>query len=177
MTISTAVRPLAGEYHPYYERYIDLVTEPDALQALEKSLEEMRALLPTLTETQGSQRYAPGKWTVRQLIGHVLDSERVFAYRALRFARGDRTALPGFDENVYAEAAGSDRLSVAKLARDLELLRGSTIALFESLDEEAWTRRGAANDVEISVRALAFVIAGHGRHHMKILRERYLSKP
>jgi uncharacterized damage-inducible protein DinB len=175
VTVSTAVRPSAGEYQPYYDRYIGLVTETGALEALESQLADMLPLLRRLDESQGALRYAPGKWSVKQVLGHVLDTERVFAYRALRFARGDRTPLPGFDEKVYAESAGSDRRDIRALVEELEYLRRSTIAMFRGLDESAWTRRGIANDVEMSVRALAFVIAGHARHHMGILRERYLA--
>lgn len=177
MTVATAVRPEAGEYLAYYGRYIDQVPESDAIQALERQLAEMRPLLAGLDEAQGAHRYAPGKWSVKQVLGHVTDSERVFAYRALRFARGDRTPLPGFDENRFAEAAASDLRPVRDLVAELEAVRAASLALFRGLDAEAWTRRGTANEAEISVRALAFVIAGHGRHHTAILRERYLSRP
>ncbi len=177
MTVSTAVRPAADEHHPYYSPYIARVSEPDALAALEGQLAEMLPFLRGLREAQGAHRYAPGKWSVKQVIGHVIDSERVFAYRALRIARGDRTPLPGFDGDPYAEAAGSDRRPLAELIEEIELVRRSNLAMFRALDEPAWTRRGVANDAEISVRALAFVIAGHGRHHVAILRERYLGMP
>jgi uncharacterized damage-inducible protein DinB len=175
MTVSTAVRPQSNEYAPYYDRYISLIAEPNALEALERQLAEMMPVLRSITEAQGDHRYAAGKWSIRQVIGHLIDAERVFAYRALRFSRGDRTPLPGFEENDYAETAGSERRSLRDLIDELELVRRSTLAMLRGLDDAAWTRIGTANDVEMSVRAIAFVIAGHGRHHTKLLQERYLS--
>ena len=173
MTVSTAVRPAADEYAPYFGKYVVLVPESEAVPALEHQLEDILALLRGLSEAQGALRYAPGKWNVKQVIGHLIDCERVFAYRAMRFARADRTALPGFDENAYVDAAGFDRLPLRTLVDELELMRRSTLAMFRALDAEAWLRRGPANDHEISVRALAFNIAGHGWHHAAILRDRY----
>lgn len=175
MTVATAIRPEATEYAPYYERYIGLVPEPSALEALDAQHAEMMPFLRGLSEAQGALRYAPGKWSVRQVLGHVADTERVFGYRALRFARADQTPLPGFDENVFAKEANHDALPLASIVAELDAVRRSTLALFRSLDESAWPRRGVANDVEMSVRALAYVIAGHGRHHVNILRERYLA--
>jgi hypothetical protein len=174
VTVSTAIRPEPTEYAPYYERYIAQVRESDAVDALEAQRAEMMAFLRGLGETQGTLRYAPGKWSVKQALGHVLDAERVFAYRALRFARADRTPLPGFDENVFAQEAPYDALPLATIVRDFDTTRQSTLALFRSFDEAAWPRRGVANEVEMSVRAVAYVIAGHARHHMNVLRERYL---
>ena len=175
MILSTAVRPATDEFAPYYAKYIDLVSESDAVTALESQREDMLPFLRHLTEAQGGLRYAPGKWSVRQGLGHVADCERVFAYRALRFARADRTALPGFDESAYVEAARFDDFTLTSLVEDLDLLRRSTIAMFRSFDEPAWLRRGVANDLEVSVRALAYMIAGHARHHVRILKERYLT--
>ena len=175
MTVSTAIRPSSNEYAPYYDRYISLVTEPNALEALERQLAEMLPVLRSVSEAQAGHRYAPGKWSIRQVLGHLIDAERVFAYRALRFARADRTPLPGFDENTYAEAAGSDRRSLRDLIEEIELVRRANVAMLRGFEEAAWTRIGTANDVEMSVRALAFVIAGHGCHHTNILKERYLS--
>ena len=174
MTATSTIRPATDEYAPYYARYVALVPEGDALAALERQLDDMLLFLRGLSEAQGALRYAPGKWSVKQVIGHLIDSERVFAYRALRFARADRAPLPGFDQNIYAEAAGSDRRSLASLVEEFDLVRRSTLAMFRAFDEGAWPRRGVANQNEVSVRALAFIIAGHGRHHVGILRERYL---
>ena len=176
MTVSTAIRPESTEYHPYYARYIQLVPEGSALEALEGQLADMMPLLRGLSEAQGAIRYAPGKWSVKQVLGHVMDAERVFAYRALRFGRADRTPLPGFDENSYAESAGMDRIPLATLVADVEAVRRATIGLFREFGDEDWTRSGMANDVEVSVRALAYIIAGHGRHHVGLLRERYFAR-
>jgi hypothetical protein len=119
-------------------------------------------------------QYAPGKWTIRQIIGHLGDGERVFSYRALRFSRGDGTPLAGFDENDYVAAAPFQRVPIEDLLSELENLRRGTIYLFQSLDEEALMRRGEANGKETTVRSLAFIIAGHEHHHLEILRTRYL---
>jgi hypothetical protein len=174
VTASTAIRPAADEHHAFYGKYIALVPESEPIAALEHQLADMLPLLGALTEAQGGLRYAPGKWSIRQVLAHLLDSERVFAYRAMWIARGDRTPLPGFDENVHAAEAGADARSVKALVDELELLRRSNLAMFAGLPAPAWTRRGIANESEISVRALAFIIAGHARHHVTLLRERYL---
>ena len=174
MTVSTAVRPAADEHIAYFGKYIALVPESDAIAALENQLADMLPFLRGLTEAQGALRYAPGKWSIKQVLGHVIDGERVFAYRALRFARADETALPGFDENPYAERAGSDERTVASLVKELEHLRRANIEMFAALPADAWSRRGAANGNPVSVRALAFITAGHAWHHMGLIRERYL---
>jgi hypothetical protein len=174
MNPPTAVRPSADEYLPYYGKYIALVPENEALPALERQRDVMLPFLRGLTEEQGALRYAPGKWSIKQMLGHVADGERVFAYRALRFGRGDETALPGFEENDYAANAGSDRLPLTALVDQLEGVRAGTLHLFRTLPDEGWTRRGLANASPVTVRALAFIIAGHGYHHMAMIRERYL---
>jgi hypothetical protein len=175
VTQSAAVRPPANEHHPYYGKYIALVPESDGIAALENQLADMTPLLEGLSEAQGSLRYAPGKWSVKQVVQHVLDAERVFAYRALRFARADRTPVPGFDENTYAETAGADGRTLRSLADELALVRRANVEMFRGLEPVAWTRLGIANENEVSVRALAFIIAGHARHHVGLLRERYLA--
>jgi hypothetical protein len=175
MNSHTAVRPAADEFVPYYGKYIALVPDHEALPALERQRDAMLPFLRGLSEEQGALRYAPGKWSIKQMLEHVADGERVFAYRALRFGRGDETALPGFDENQYAAVAGSDRVPVAALVDQLEAVRAGTLHLFRGFDDQAWTRRGSANSSPVTVRALAFIIAGHGYHHMKMIRERYLS--
>jgi DinB family protein len=166
-------RPAPDEYAPYYERYIARVPESSGLDALAAQHAEMMPPLSALPESQGDRRYAPGKWSVRQVLGHLADAERVLAYRALRFARGDATPLAGFDEDAFVAGADFDRQPLAALLEDLDLVRRSTITLFQGLDDGAWGRRGIANDVTFSVRALAFAIAGHCRHHMALLGERY----
>ena len=175
MPLTAATRPAAGEYLPYYDRYISLVHEDDALEALKRQRDEMLPLLRALSEAQGALRYAPGKWSIKQVLGHVTDGERVFAYRAMRFARADATPLPGFDENAYVSSATFDAESLADLVDALESVRRSSIALFRGLEESAWTRRGEANGAEVTVRALAYIIAGHAQHHTRLIQERYLN--
>lgn len=171
---SPAARPDAGEYAPYYEKYVSLVPAGDVVEILEGQMAETRALLRGLSEEQGASRYEPGKWSVKELVGHLVDGERVFAYRALRFARGDRTPLPGFEQDDYVAGGNFDARTLADLTDELEQVRRATLALLRPLDAEAWRRRGTASDNEVSVRALAHIIAGHELHHLRILRERYL---
>jgi len=175
MATLTVTRPEATEHNPYYAKYIALVPEADAIQALESQIADGLALLRSIPEAKGEHSYGPGKWTIKEVIGHLIDAERVFAYRALRFARNDRTALPGFDENTYVPAGAFGRRTLADLAAEWELVRRSNLAMFRGLDAEASRRQGTANGDAISVRALAFIIAGHGRHHVALLRERYLA--
>jgi hypothetical protein len=170
---SPSMRPEADEHHPYYARYIALVPQAMPVPALQEQMDEILPFLRGISEEQGDHRYAPGKWTVKQMIQHVIDGERVFAYRALRAARGDRTPLPGFDENAYAAQSDASGRTIQSLADELELLRRGNLAMFETMSEEELRRRTVANDNEISVRALAFIIAGHARHHAHLLRERY----
>jgi DinB superfamily len=148
------------------------VTE-EPVVALEAQARKTQALLAGLSDAQAGHRYAEGKWTVRDVAGHMADAERVMSYRAMRIARGDATPLHGFDENAYVEVAGADRRPIAELAAELAAVRNATLALFRGLDAEAWRRRGAANGNPVSVRALAHIIAGHERHHVEILRTRY----
>lgn len=174
MEESARIRPDPAEFDPYYGRYIERVEHEDVLEALEEQLDEMLLLLGSLDPAIGEYRYAPGKWTVKQVVCHVLDSERIFGVRALCIARGDSQPLPGFDENAYAEEAGAERRSIGDLATEFELVRKSHIALYRSLDDQAWRRTGNANGAAVSVRAIAWIVAGHAAHHMRVLRERYL---
>jgi uncharacterized damage-inducible protein DinB len=168
-------RPGVSEYEPAYEKYVVKVPDGDLLALLESQGQETQDLLATIPEARALHRYAPGKWSIKEVVGHIMDAERVFSYRALRFARGDRTPLPGFDETVYAPAGKFDARSLPDLAAELSAVRHATIALFAGLDSETFARRGVANNHEISVRAIAYIIAGHERHHLGIMRERYLS--
>jgi hypothetical protein len=172
MPTLTVGHPEAGEFAPFYAGYVQLVTE-EPVAALEAQARATQALLAGLSDAQAGHRYAEGKWTVRDVTGHMADAERVMSYRAMRIARGDATPLPGFDENAYVTVAGADRRPIAELASDLAAVRNATLALFRGLDAEAWRRRGAANGNPVSVRALAHIIAGHERHHVEILRTRY----
>ena len=173
MTAAAIPRPVAAEYAPYYGRYIDKVPDGDLLRTLEDQGRETQAVLAGLSEAKALHRYAPGKWSVKEVIGHVTDTERVFSYRALRFARGDATTLPGFDENAWVPAGSFDARSLKDLAAELDVVRRATIALFRGLDAAALARRGTASDNAVSVRAIAWIIAGHERHHVALLHERY----
>jgi hypothetical protein len=173
MTTATLSRPAADEYEAYYEPYVSRVTETDLLEAMAKQSETTAALLASISERDAARAYAPGKWTIKQVVGHMGDAERVFSYRALRFARTDTTPLPGFEEKLYADAAASDARTLADLAAELLAIRRSTLALFRGFEAAAWTRRGTANDKPVSVRALAYIILGHERHHLGVLRDRY----
>lgn len=174
MTTARASRPSEGEFLPYYERYISLVPSGDVLSTLEAQMNETQALLRGLPASISMYRYAPDKWSVNELIGHVIDSERIFAARALRFARNDPTALPGFEQDDYVRNSKFDAYPLAELASELDSVRRASVFLFRHLEEPAWMRRGTANTAEVSVRALAYIIAGHELHHRQMLLARYL---
>ena len=167
-------RPDDTEYLSYYHRYVSLVPEGDIVVTLAKQNEGTLALLRHLSESQGGFRYAPGKWSIKELVAHVSDAERIFAYRALRFARADETPLHGFEENDYVRNGSFDNFPLAEIVNGFDSVRRSTVSLFRLMPAEASTRRGKANNAEISVRALAHIIAGHELHHMNVLRTRYL---
>jgi hypothetical protein len=169
-------RPDDTEFPPFYARYVARVPEDDVVEALRASGREMDDLLAAIPESRGGFRYAADKWTVREVIGHMIDAERIFGYRALRLARADATPLPGFEENDYARTAGSDARTTADLTDELRIVREGTVRLFQSFPDDAWTRRGIVNGREVSVRALAYITAGHARHHLAVLRERYLDR-
>ena len=174
MATQTQSRPDATEYAPFYARYVAGVPEGDVIAALRDSGRELITALTAVPETRGGFRYAPDKWTIREVVGHLIDAERIFGYRALRLARADATPLPGFEENDYARTAGSDARPLTDLVEELRIVREGTVRLFQSFPAEAWTRRGVVNGREVSVRALAYITAGHARHHLGVLRERYL---
>ncbi|MGB7924273.1 MAG: DinB family protein [Pyrinomonadaceae bacterium] len=167
-------KPDDTEYAPYYSRYISLVPDTNILTVLSSQSDDTLALLRGIPESLAGSRYAPDKWSVKELVGHMIDTERIFAYRAMRFARNDKTALPGFEQDDYIANASFDNQPLGELAEEFESVRRSTLFLYKHLDEEAWTRRGVASESEVSVRALAYIIAGHERHHIEILRSRYL---
>lgn len=167
-------RPKLGEYAEDYEKYVALIPGTDILGTLEGQRLVMSQMLAARSEREGNFRYAPDKWTVKEVVGHVVDAERIFAYRALRFARGDQTPLPGFEQDAYVKNAGFAERTLEDLAGEYAEVRGATISLFNRLDEAAWQRRGVASDNEVTVRALAYIIAGHELHHRRILEEKYL---
>jgi hypothetical protein len=165
-------RPNASEYDPYFQPYIDLAPEDDVLEALERQIGETLALMRGVSDAQGNERHPPYKWSVKEVIGHLADGERVLGYRALCFARGDATPLPGYDETSYLQSTHFDRRKLSDLLSEFEIVRRSHIPFFRALTEQEWSRKGVANGRSISVRALAFVIVGHGRHHTRILQRR-----
>jgi uncharacterized damage-inducible protein DinB len=174
MTNRQTRRPDPSEHLPYYEKYVLLVPDGDLLSTLEEQMNETQALLRNVPEDRAMFRYGPGKWSVKEVVGHLIDTERIFTYRALRFARNDATPLPGFDENEFVANSDFDRRTLGGLLDEWEQVRRATLTFFRNLGEEAWDRRGNANNAAMSVRAAAWIIAGHERHHRTILRERYL---
>ena len=175
VTTPTIGKPEANEYAPYYGKYVSLVVEPDILTALENQSVETAALLSGRKEADGDFRYAPGKWSVKEVLGHVSDSERVFTYRALRIARNDQTPLEGFEQDDYVKYGPFGQCSLGTLIEEFKSVRQATLALFRSLEDVAWVRKGVANKNEVSARALAYIIAGHVLHHRGLLREKYFS--
>ncbi len=181
-TTSTAaayVRPQPGEYAPYYDRYISLVHHNetpgnDILAALEDQRRQMVLLLCGRTEADGDLRYAPDKWSLKEVLGHINDTERIMSYRALRISRGDATPIEGYEQDDYVRNGPFTGLPLADLIEDYIAVRRATVSLFRNLDEAAWSRRGVANKNEVTVRALAYIIAGHELHHRRILEEKYL---
>ena len=172
--MKTAVRPAPDEYAPYYGRYIALVPDGPIVETLREQITETTALLSALPDAKAEHRYEPGKWSLKEVIGHVIDGERIFSYRALRFARRDETPLPGFEQDDYVPAGAFGRRTIRSLLDEFRVVREATVHLFQNLDEEALSRSGIASENRMSVRALAWVIAGHERHHRGVIRERYL---
>ncbi len=166
--------PQPGEAAPYYSKYIDRVQSDDVVGVLEAQLDETLGFLHGIDEEASRHRYAPDKWSIRQVLNHVNDTERVFLFRAFWFARGFDSPLPGYDEKICAGAARADDFSWARHIEDFRGVRLSTLAFFRNLPAEAWMRSGIASDNPFTVRALAYIVAGHTAHHVAILQERYL---
>jgi hypothetical protein len=169
-----ATRPADDEYAPYYGTYIRKVGDGDIVTTLARQIDGTLAFLRGIPDARAGHRYAPGKWSIREVVGHLSDAERVFTYRALRFGRGDATPLPGFDENEFMKRARLDDRSYASLVDEFEVVRRATVALFDGFFPDEWTRHGSASGKEVSVRALAWIVAGHELHHVDVLRTRYL---
>jgi len=166
--------PPTDEYPSAYADYVGRVPGGiDVVEVLARQLEETSGRLAGLPEARGGFRYAPGKWSVKDVVGHLSDVERIMVYRALRFARGDAAPLAGFDEDAYVPEAGADTRSLANLIGEWVAVREASLAFFRGLPPEAWARRGVANGNPVSVRALAYVVAGHEHHHLEVLRTRY----
>lgn len=169
-------RPDPSEHAAYYEKYISLVPGDDAVAALKENLRTTSELLESISDDQSNSTYAEGKWSIKQLLGHVNDGERVFSYRAMCISRGDETPLPSFDQENYIRNFPFESLRWADLVAEFKAIRHSTIALLTQLPKAAWERRGTASNNPVSVLALAYIMAGHELHHVKILRERYLGQ-
>lgn len=176
VTSATVVgRPEPGEYAPYYDRYISLISGSDILTTLDSERRKTMLLLSGRDEEDGDFRYAPDKWTAKEVLGHVCDTERIFAYRALRIARGDRTPIEGFEQDDYVRNGPWGRIALAEVIEDYIAVRRATLTLLRNLDEAAWLRKGIANKNEVSVRAIAYTLAGHEVHHRRILEEKYFA--
>jgi uncharacterized damage-inducible protein DinB len=167
-------RPTADEYAPFYETYVSKVGRGDIIKTLRADHVEMVRFLKTIPADRRHHRYESGKWSVQEVIGHVVDTETVFAYRALCFARGDTTPLPGMDQNFFVAGADFDRRSMASLIAQLDHLRQANILAFEDVDDAILDRAGEASGCRFTVRALLYILAGHARHHMGVLGERYV---
>jgi hypothetical protein len=166
-------RPTPGDYHPAYERYVARVPDADVLATFEQQIDEVRSAFAGVPPARASYRYAPDKWTVRQLLGHVIDSERVFGYRILSVARGESAPLPGFDENEYAVTSPRDGSRLADLVDEFALVRRAHVPLVRGLDDAAWNRVGTANGNRIAARAMPYIMIGHVRHHLGVLASKY----
>ncbi|MEH7548337.1 MULTISPECIES: DinB family protein [Bacillaceae] len=167
-------RPEVSEFPEYYLPYVNLVPDGDLSEILKENLEKTASLAEGLSEESGQSRYAPGKWSIKEVLGHMTDTERIMSYRLLRIGRGDRTPLAGFNENDYIAASNFDGLSIKQIIEDFTAVRKATITLINNMPEEAWERIGVANNSDTTTRALAYIIAGHALHHLKIINERYL---
>jgi hypothetical protein len=167
-------RPQADEHSPYYGKYIALVPDGELASILRAQIGRTLDLLASVPADRADYAYAPGKWTVKEVVGHLSDVERVMGYRALTFARRDTTPLPGFDENAWVPAGNFGSRTLPDLAEEFRAVRAATVQLVSHLEPDAFTRRGAANNNPVSVRALMYIIAGHELHHAELLRERYL---
>lgn len=160
-------------YGEFYRNYVVLVPKHDLREALEDSLEASSAFWNIISEEKANYRYAEGKWSIKELLQHIIDTERIFSYRALAFARGEKAALPGYDENDYAANCLADARSFAEMVEELKIVRQSTIALFQSFDENVLDNIGKASGTNLSVRAAGFIIVGHELHHINVVKERY----
>ena len=166
--------PARSETVPYYHRYIDRVRSDDVIHALETQLEELPRLFVTISEDKSLHRYAPDKWSIRQLLSHINDCERLFVSRAFWFARGFPTPLPSFDQDLAANSAHADGITWSAHREEFLSIRKATLSFFRNLPEDAWLRTGIASDNPFTVRSLAYIAAGHAAHHVAILQERYL---
>ena len=170
---SMSRRPQPGEFAAFFEGYLSLVPEDDVQNALKTQMAEVRRVASAVGPDRETYRYAPGKWSIREMLGHVGDGERIFGHRAFCISRNEKASLPGFDENAYVANARFNERSLGTLVDELDALRGVHLSLFSSLSDEEWSRKGTANGNPVSVAALAFMMVGHVRHHLKVLRTKY----
>jgi hypothetical protein len=175
MAEQTIGRPDASEFAPYYSRYVDLIRGDDIIKTLSAQIDRTVWLLRSLSDSKADFRYAPDKWNVKEVVGHMSDTERVFAYRALSFARNDKATLPGMEQDDWVRASSSGTQQLAELVSEFECVRRSNLYFFQHLSPDAWMRRGTASGREFTVRAIAYIIAGHEQHHIQILQSRYLA--
>jgi hypothetical protein len=172
--IATSSRPSASEYAPYYDKYVQRVPDDDIVAVLRNQIADTAALLRTAPPDRADGAYAPGKWTLKEVVGHMIDVERVMSYRALRFSRNDATDLPGFEENAFVANSNFSRRTLSDLVDELEAARVATVHLAKHIDADALMHQGTANNTVVSVRGLLYIIAGHELHHAALIRERYL---
>lgn len=173
MPVSYTERPAASEYAPYYARYVDRVPSGDIIGLLDTQLDDTLRLLDGLSDEDAGFRYAPDKWSIKQVVGHMIEAERIFAYRALAFSRNESKRLPGYEQDDYVGAANFDDQSWRGLLDELRAVRKATVYFFRSLNDTMMERTGIASEVSFTVRALAYIIAGHERHHVQLFRDRY----
>jgi hypothetical protein len=166
-------RPDESEYDPYYRKYIALVPETEIISVLEEQPGELRLQIESLPEERGTFAYEDGKWTIKEVLSHLIDAERIFSYRAFRIARGDKTPIEGFEQDGYIENSHANQRSFSDLLDEFSQIRLANLAFFKNLEAADWIRTGTANNIEISVRSIAWIMAGHIRHHVEILKSRY----
>ena len=169
------LKPETSEYNPYYEKYISLIEEGELLNALERQPSELRSLLNGLDEEKGKYAYADGKWSIKEVLSHLVDGERIFGYRVLRISRGDETPIEGFEQDGYIENSHANERSFEDLLEELSLQRNANLLMLKNLRDDGWKRLGTASQSPVSVRALGFIMAGHVRHHINILKDQYLA--
>jgi hypothetical protein len=174
MTEPSTDFPEPSEYDAFYAGYISCVTDPDVLSVLSRQQSVVLDLLGKVSEERSSVRYAPGKWSLKEVVGHLIDTERLFSYRGLCIARGENQGLPGFDQDDYVATGLFGTRSMPNLLGEYDAVRTSSIQLFRNFDPSVWSNHGVANEVIFSVRAIAFIIAGHEAHHLKVIRSKYL---
>ncbi len=170
------MRPNPGDYDPYFERYIKLVEDDNIIKILYEQNKTTREKIKSISDYKGNYRYADGKWTIKEVVGHILDSERILAYRALSLARGEKKSLPGFDHNDYVREGNFNRRELLELSFEFKLLRESNLLMFKNFSEEMLCKKGLANEASVTVLALLYIIAGHEKHHLNVLEEKYLNK-